>query len=65
VLDGALARQDWLVEDRFTVADLNVAVMFRRPLLAGVDRAPFASLGAWLERCESRPAFRRMAARAG
>ncbi len=58
VLDRALVTADWLVERRFTVADLNVAVMFRRPKLARVDRAPFAALQAWLERCESRPRLR-------
>jgi glutathione S-transferase len=63
VLDAALARTDWLVESRFTVADLNVAVMFRRPVLARVDRTPCPKLGAWLERCEARPAWQRMAAR--
>jgi glutathione S-transferase len=65
VLDAALTGVDWLVESRFTVADLNVAVMFRRPLLARVDRAPWPRLAAWIERCEARPACQRMAARFG
>jgi glutathione S-transferase len=63
VLDSALARSDWLVESRFTVADLNVAVMFRRPVLARVERGPWPRVSRWLERCEARPAWQRMASR--
>jgi glutathione S-transferase len=64
VLDAALAAADWLVERRFTVADLNIAVMFWRPVLARVDRGPFPNIERWLERCRARPAFRRMSERA-
>jgi glutathione S-transferase len=53
------------VEGRFTVADLDVAVMFWRPPLAKVDRSPWPRLEAWLERCRARPAFARMAERLG
>jgi glutathione S-transferase len=62
-LDAALTDADWLVEPRFTVADLNVAVMFWRPVLARVDRGPWPRLRAWIERCTDRPAWRRTAAR--
>ena len=67
VLEGALAASDsgWLVDERFSVADLNVAAMFWRPVLARYDRAPYTGVCQWLERCNARPAFRRMAERIG
>ena len=60
VLDGALGAADWLGGRDFGVADLNVAVMFQRPLLAEVDRRPFPNVHAWLKRCRARGAFGRM-----
>ena len=64
VLEEALSDSDssWLAGPRFGVADLNVAVMFQRPLLAEVDRRPFPAVHAWLKRCRARPAFQRMIA---
>ncbi len=61
VLDGALAGRDWLVGGRFTVADLNVAVMFLRPLLEKVERRPWPRLERWLSACRGRPALARVA----
>jgi glutathione S-transferase len=60
VLDAALAPGPCLLGDAFSVADLNVAVMFLRPPLAQVDRRPYPSAHAWLKRCKARPAFKRM-----
>jgi len=60
VLDGALADSEWLAGEAFGVADLNVAVMFQRPVLAEVDRRPFVKVHAWLTRCRKRVAFLRM-----
>ena len=58
VLNAHLADRDYLLGDRFTVADLNVAEVFRyamgQPAL--FDAAP--KVKAWLERCQSRPAFK-------
>lgn len=62
-LQGHLAAQDWLVGDRFTVADLNTAECLRyaqgHPTLLG----EFPAVKAWLERCQARPAFQGMWAR--
>lgn len=60
VLEQHLATKDYLVGDRFTVADLNAAEVVRyaqahAPLF---DAHPAAK--AWLERCQSRPAFKAM-----
>jgi len=59
VLDQELSRRSWLVGDRFTVADLNVAsVLFIAPL-AQVDLAPYANVQRWLGACLARPAAQR------
>ena len=59
-LDAHLAATGHVVGDRFTVADLNLAEVFRyamgRPEL--FESAP--NVKAWLERCQSRPAFKAM-----
>ncbi len=61
VLDGALADRDWLLGERFSVADLNVAVMFWRPVLAKVGRSTWPRLERWLAACRARPALARVA----
>jgi glutathione S-transferase len=60
VLEGALAGKEYLVDDRFTVADLNVAGVLMIAPLAGLalDGAP--STQAWLTRCTQRPALARV-----
>ncbi len=57
VLDAALAERRWLLGDRFTVADLNVAVMFWRPVLARAGLEPRPHVRRWLDACKKRPAL--------
>lgn len=57
VLDAALARQQYLIGDTFTVADLNVAAVISRAI--DMDLAAVPSLKAWLTRCLDRPAARK------
>ncbi len=54
VLNDALKAKQWLVANRFTVADLNVAAACYR--LLKMDLKKFPSVAAWLERCLTRPA---------
>ncbi len=63
VLDKALAKDGWLVGGRFTVADINVAEIFRYALPAPqlFDAAP--NVKAWIERCHARAAFKDMMAK--
>ena len=63
VLDAALEGTGALVAGRFTVADLNVACMFWRPLLARFDRSSYANVSRFVDACAERPAFQKMAAR--
>lgn len=59
-LEGHLANRDWMVGDRFTVADINTAECLRyaagHPTLLG----EFPRLKAWLDRCQSRDGFKAM-----
>ena len=58
LLEAHFQRHAWLVGDRFTVADLNVAEVFRSAMTEKelFDAAP--KVAAWLDRCQSRPAFK-------
>jgi len=59
-LQAHLAAHDWLVGDRFTAADINVAEVVRyaqsHPSLLG----EFPAVKAWLERSQARPGFKAM-----
>jgi glutathione S-transferase len=62
VLEKRLTGQDYIAADRFTVVDLNVAEVLR---YAQTEDALFDSrphLKAWIERCQSRPAYKAMQA---
>ncbi len=56
VLEAKLETGDYLVENRFTVADLNVASVLSWTALARADLSNHPRVQAWLERCTSRPA---------
>jgi glutathione S-transferase len=60
VLDGALAATGFVVGGRFTVADLNLAEVFRYAQPAPALFAAAPHVRAWLAACQARPAFRRM-----
>ena len=62
VLDKALAATGFAVSDRFTVADINLAEVFRyaQPAQELFDAAPHVN--AWLAACQARPAFKEMMA---
>lgn len=65
VLEKHLQNQDYLVGNRFTVADLNTAEVLR---YAQTEQALFDShpkVKAWIERCQSRPAYKAMQATRG
>ncbi|MEO1322858.1 MAG: glutathione S-transferase family protein [Pseudomonadota bacterium] len=58
VLNGHLAEASYLIADRFTVADLNVASVLMRPKYMPYVEA-FGHLDDWFRRCASRPALAR------
>jgi glutathione S-transferase len=59
-LAAQLETTPYVIGDRFTVADLNLAEVFRytQSQTALFERYP--AVKAWLETCQSRPAFRAM-----
>jgi glutathione S-transferase len=58
VLNGALQGREYLLGDKFTVADLNLASICSWARLIKYDFSPFPNVSAWLERCLSRPAYK-------
>ena len=56
ILDQTLADREYLVDGRFTVADLNVAAVLGWTKPARYSLADYPNLNAWLQRCLDRPA---------
>lgn len=55
VLDHHLASHKWLIGDRFTVADLNVAAVMSLIPICAVDISRWSAMAEWLMRCLDRP----------
>jgi glutathione S-transferase len=60
-LDAALAASPYLLGQRFSAADLNVASILSWARQARGDLSPFAKTEAWLKACHDRPAAGRRA----
>jgi glutathione S-transferase len=58
VLDAAVAQTGYLVGDRFTVADLNVAGILAWARPANIDLSAVPQVASWLKSCAERPAAR-------
>ena len=60
VLEGQLAGVDYIVGNRFTVADINLSevVRYAQSQTAFFDQYP--NVKAWMARCQARPAFKKM-----
>jgi glutathione S-transferase len=56
VLEGALTGRDYLVGNRFTVADLNVSIVLSVINRFKLDISRYPKVRAWLDGCLSRPA---------
>ncbi|MBB4128149.1 glutathione S-transferase [Xanthomonas translucens] len=56
VLDAHLGGREYMLGERFTVADLNVAAVMHLVPIADIDIAPWPSMRRWLHHCLSRPA---------
>lgn len=57
VLDAHLEGRDYLLGDRFTIADLNLAGVMLLLDMAGRDYADHANVHAWAKRCHGRPSL--------
>lgn len=56
MLDGALAQNPYLLGERFTLADLNVACVMSLNRIGVIDMTKFPHVAAWAKRCHDRPA---------
>ena len=56
VIDAHLAGQRYLLGERFTVADLNVAALMTLIPICGVPIGAYPHFAEWLSRCIERPA---------
>ncbi len=63
VLDKALADTGYLVDGRFTVADINIAECVRYAMAAPELFEANPNVKAWLAKVQSRPAFKAMMAK--
>ncbi len=62
-LETHLQTQDYLVGNRFTVADVNVGAILGYLTAAKVDLSAFPKIASWLARLADRPAAKEVAAR--
>jgi glutathione S-transferase len=56
VLEATLAGKSYLVDDKFSLADLAVSSYFGWLKYMGYDYSPFKNVQAWADRCLGRPA---------
>ena len=56
-LDDWLATHDWLVDNRYTVADIGMFGYVAMAPQGGYDMARFPSIAAWLARVEAQPGW--------
>jgi glutathione S-transferase len=63
VLDAALAGRDWLVGNRFSVADLNVAAVMHLMKMINFTYAEHTNVQRWADACYARPALARALAK--
>jgi glutathione S-transferase len=57
ILDTHLATHDFLVADRYTIADLSVFAYAHTAPEAEIDTRPYVSFNAWLARVAEQPRF--------
>jgi len=57
VLDDQLQSHPYLVDGRFSIADIALYAYVHRAAEGGFDLAPFAALRSWFARIEARPAY--------
>ncbi|KQV43596.1 MULTISPECIES: glutathione S-transferase family protein [unclassified Rhizobium] len=62
LLSAQLGKTPYVIGDRFTVADLNLAEVFRYAMSQEALFAKYPAVKAWLETCHARPAFQAMMA---
>jgi glutathione S-transferase len=57
ILDAHLGTRDFLVANRYTIADLSVFAYAHTAPEAGIDTTPYANFAGWLARVAEQPRF--------
>jgi glutathione S-transferase len=57
ILDGQLAKREWLALDKFTLAEVSLAPIVKRCLEFPIDRPALPALEKWQAVIDARPAF--------
>jgi glutathione S-transferase len=65
LFDKELRNKEFLLADRFTMADISPAIGTAGLVNAGVDLAPYPNVAAWYARIWARPSFQRVGAEIG
>jgi glutathione S-transferase len=60
VLDDALETREFLVDDRFSIADIALYAYVHRAPEGGFDLGSYPAVGRWLARIEARPTYLRI-----
>jgi glutathione S-transferase len=56
-VDDWLASREWLVDDRYTIADIGMFGYVSMASQGGYDMTRFPSVGAWLARVKAQPGW--------
>ena len=57
MLDHELAKSEWVVGKRPTVADIGIYAVTRYTAEANIDLTPYPNVAAWRKRFEALPGF--------
>jgi glutathione S-transferase len=62
VLESILGKNDYVLGKTFTIADLNLVSIFTLNDIVKITMQDFTRTEDWIEKCKSRPAYKKMAA---
>ena len=62
VLENILSKNDYVLGNTFTIADLNLVSIFTLNDIVKITMENFTRTEDWIEKCKSRPAYKKMAA---
>lgn len=54
IFDQQITGREWLVGDRFSVADINLTAIMRLAAFSKIDFSAFTNLKNWFDRCDAR-----------
>ena len=61
VLENILSKNDYVLGNTFTIADLNLVSIFTLNDIVKITMENFTRTEGWIEKCKARPAYKKMA----